>query len=104
MWKSHSLIRTAEFIACCIVMQCALFGQTVSPEDRARADQALEMARAGNTEGSLKLYETVLKSIPNDVPVLRDYAVVLGWAGKYPEAIKAIKKLRDLQNEQPIWA
>ena len=68
------------------------------------ADQAVAKARAGDTDAALQLFAKVLAERPNDIAVLRDYAVVLGWAGKYQEAIAAIKKVQSLDNNPPDWA
>jgi tetratricopeptide (TPR) repeat protein len=38
------------------------------------------------------------------VPVLRDYAIVLGWGEHYKEAIAAIRQVFSLEKEQPDWA
>jgi len=84
----------------------ALFAQDVSPlvEARALSEQAIIKARAGDTETALRLYRSALDLAPEDIAILRDYAVVLGWDDDYPDAIAAIKKLRGLQNDQPVWS
>ena len=90
----------------CIALPCTLLSQNVSPAEQARslADQALVKARAGETTEALRIYETALRASPEDVAILRDYAVVLGWAGQYPRAIATIKQLRGKQKDQPVWA
>jgi Flp pilus assembly protein TadD len=92
--------------AWCIALPWTLFSQNLNTAEQARAvaDQALVKARAGETAEALRLYETALRSSPEDVAILRDYAVVLGWAGQYPRAIATIKQLRGKQKDQPVWA
>jgi len=68
------------------------------------ADEALSRARAGQNSEALSIYRKALAIDPDNTGILRDYAVVLGWGEHYAEAITAIKKLRNLQNDQPVWA
>src|SRR5438045_853056 len=71
---------------------------------RALADQAVTKARSGDTEGALPLFQKALDAQPDDVSILTDYAVVLGWAGKYPQAIATVKRVQSLEPKQPDWA
>src|SRR5262249_8568301 len=71
---------------------------------QALADEALSVARAGRNTKALSLYRKALAVDPDNTAILRDYAVVLGWNEQYTDAIAVIKKLRKLQNPQPVWA
>src|SRR5215510_2205647 len=71
---------------------------------QALADEALSVARAGRNTEALSLYKRALAADPDNTAILRDYAVVLGWNEQYADAIVVIKKLRRLQNQQPVWA
>ncbi len=99
-------LNTAFIAAWGIALQCTSYSQALNPSDAARSlsEQALAKAVAGDTAEALRLYESVLSVLPEDIPILRDYAVVLGWAGDYPQSIQTIRKLRSLQNDQPEWA
>jgi len=73
-------------------------------DPRELAEEATETARKGNFNDALRLYEKALAIAPDDISVLRDYAIVLGWAEKYPEAVSIIRKVLSAQSEQPDWA
>jgi tetratricopeptide (TPR) repeat protein len=79
--------------------------QASAPSDAQRiADEATETARAGKFDEALRLYKRALDFAPGDISILRDYAVVLGWAEKYADAIPVIRKVLSAQSEQPDWA
>jgi tetratricopeptide (TPR) repeat protein len=100
------MLKSLNVVAWCIALQCALLAQPApspnTPQDL--ADQALAKAKAGETGEALELYEAALKLAPEEFNILRDYAVVLGWAERYPAAIIVIQKVRTIQNDQPVWA
>ena len=54
------------------------------------AEEAVQQARSGKTEDALALFRKAVPLAPNNVPVLRDYAVVLGWGEHYKEAAQVI--------------
>lgn len=68
------------------------------------ADEALLKARSGQLAEALTLYKRALTQEPNNVAVLRDYAVVLGNAGKYSEALPLVRKTLSINPDQPEWA
>jgi len=68
------------------------------------ADRALAASRAGQVEEALTLYRTALAAEPENVAILRDYAVVLGNAGKYQDALPIVRKVVSLDANQPAWA
>src|SRR5687767_2246608 len=68
------------------------------------AAQALAKARAGQTEDALGTYRGLVSLHPENVALLRDYVVVLGWADKYDQAFPVIRKVRQLEKDQPDWA
>jgi len=70
----------------------------------ALAEEATRQARAGKTEDALALFRQALPLAPNNVPILRDYAVILGWGEHYSEATKVIRQIVALEPEQPDWA
>jgi tetratricopeptide (TPR) repeat protein len=86
------------------LLPAVAFAQAPEKDARSLADQAVIQARSGDTEGALPLFQKALNTQPDDVSILRDYAVVLGWAGKYPQAIATVKKLQSLEPKQPDWA
>ncbi|HEY0269086.1 MAG TPA: poly-beta-1,6 N-acetyl-D-glucosamine export porin PgaA [Methyloradius sp.] len=49
--------------------------------------QALKDARAGHLEPAILVLGQLVERFPQRQDILRDYAVVLGWAGKYDEAL-----------------
>jgi Flp pilus assembly protein TadD len=85
--------------------ESALSQQAARGDDARRvADEATDAARAGKFENALRLYTSALALAPNDVSILRDYAVALGWAEKYSLAIPVIRRVLSMQGEQPEWA
>src|SRR4030095_12236603 len=68
------------------------------------ADEATETARIGKFDDALRLYGRALAVVPDDISILRDYAVVLGWAEKYSEAVPVIRRVLSAPGEQPDWA
>lgn len=70
----------------------------------ALGDEAVQRARDGKTEEALALFRQAVPLAPNNVPLLRDYAVILGWGEHYKEAAQVIKKVMTLEPEQPDWA
>ena len=70
----------------------------------ALADEAVQQARAGKTEEALALFRQAVPLAPNNVPILRDYAVILGWGEHYKEASEVIHKIVGLEPDQPDWA
>jgi tetratricopeptide (TPR) repeat protein len=73
-------------------------------EARSLADEAVKKARDGKTEEALAQFRQALHLAPNSVPILRDYAIVLGWGEHYKEAIAVIRQVTRLEHEQPDWA
>ena len=94
----------------CLLLPHDLFGQAgaIGPSSeanpRAIAQSALEKARAGENTEALALYRRALDAAPNDTAILRDYAVVLGWAEQYSEAAEVIERILDIEPIQPDWA
>lgn len=70
----------------------------------ALAEEAVQQARAGKTEDALALFRRAVPLAPDNVPILRDYAVILGWGEHYSEAAKIIRQIAALEPEQPDWA
>jgi len=70
----------------------------------ALAEEAVQRARAGKTEEALALFRQAVPLAPNNVPILRDYAVILGWGEHYSDATKVIRQIVALEPEQPDWA
>jgi len=68
------------------------------------AEEAVEQARSGKTDQALALFHKAVPLAANNVPVLRDYAVVLGWGEHYKEAAQVIHQILSLEPEQPDWA
>jgi tetratricopeptide (TPR) repeat protein len=70
----------------------------------ALAEEAVQQARAGKTEEALVLLRQAVQLAPNNVPILRDYAVILGWGERYSEATQIIRQVMALEPEPPDWA
>lgn len=70
----------------------------------ALAEEAVQRARAGKTEEALSLFRQAIPLASNNVPILRDYAVILGWGEHYSDAAKVIRQIVALEPEQPDWA
>jgi len=68
------------------------------------ADEALSKARSGQVEEAVQLYTRALSEQPDNVAILRDYAAVLGSAGKYSDALPLVRKAISLSPIQPEWA
>ena len=87
-------------VAACVLMWCI----PQQAEAQSLADQALSKARSGQVEEALRLYQQALAQTPDNVAILRDYAVVLGSAGKYADALPVVRKTFALEATQPEWA
>src|SRR5262249_37600096 len=100
------LKRISILLSIAALLPVAAFAQTGAPSEDAQAiaTRAVSEARSGNTDLALQLFRQALAAHPDDIGIMRDHAVVLGWAGKYPEAIAVVKKLRSLDSNQPDWA
>ena len=98
-------MRSASLAVLLIVLPCAALSQQSAPGDAARrlADQATETARSGRLDEALRVYGNALALAPDDLSILRDYAVVLGWAEKYSETIPVIKRILSIDSNQPDW-
>lgn len=79
-------------------------GQSSATDARTLAGQAVQNARNGKTEEALAQFRHALQLAPNNVPILRDYAIVLGWGEHYKEAIAVIHQVIRLEPQQPDWA
>jgi tetratricopeptide (TPR) repeat protein len=100
MWKNLRVLLIVMILPAALPAQSALSGSDTA----ARASEALSLARSGKTEGALEIYKDLVASEPGNMPLLRDYAVVLGWAEKYQEAIPVARKVRQMAPDQPDWA
>src|SRR5688572_28347671 len=100
------MLKSLSFAFILLALQEAVLSQQVPrPADaRTVADQATEAARSGRFDEALRLYNKALTLSPDNVSILRDYAVVLGWAEKYAEALPIIRKVLATPVEQPDWA
>ncbi|MEZ5366897.1 MAG: tetratricopeptide repeat protein [Bryobacterales bacterium] len=76
------------------------------PADAAAAlrEQGVQAARMGNTAEGLAYLEQSIQLSPENIATIRDYAIVLGWSERYPEALGQFRRLLDLQPDQPSWA
>ena len=100
-----------RFVCCAAIAICGvgiLRAQSGTAESTrqatALAEEGTRQARAGKTEDALALFRQALPLAPNNVPILRDYAVILGWGEHYSEATKVIRQIVALEPEQPDWA
>lgn len=71
---------------------------------RSMADRATQAAREGRRDEALRIYKDALASAPDDISILRDYAIVLGWDEKYDAAIPVIRRVLEKESIQPEWA
>jgi tetratricopeptide (TPR) repeat protein len=111
MRKTSSRFRYAACCALIAIGSGSILRAQVSPstadltrQAAALAEQAVQQARAGKTEEALALFRQALPLAPNNVPILRDYAVILGWGEHYKEAAQYIHQIVALEPEQPDWA
>jgi biofilm PGA synthesis protein PgaA len=54
---------------------------------------SIEDARAGRTDDAVRGLESLATRYPDRQDILGDYAVVLGWAGRYDDAIKLLPRI-----------
>jgi len=109
MRRTNNVFRSS---VCCVAIAICSVGvlraQSGTAESArqatALAEEATRQARAGKTEDALALFRQALPLAPNNVPILRDYAVILGWGEHYSEATKVIRQIVALEPEQPDWA
>ena len=100
---------SVRYLICGLALAFAARAQDTGAAESTRqatalADQAVQQARAGKTEDALALFRQAVPLAPNNVPILRDYAVILGWGEHYKEAAQIIKKVVALEPDQPDWA
>jgi tetratricopeptide (TPR) repeat protein len=100
------MMKSLSIIVFCIALQGAAFSQATNTAEEARSlgEQATERAREGNLREALRLYRVAVTDAPDDLVVLQNYAVVLGWAEEYANAISVINKIMSLESDQPDWA
>jgi tetratricopeptide (TPR) repeat protein len=98
------MIKNLSLFILCFTLQVNAWAQSAPGSAQTLADEALSRARAGQNKEALALYRQALAVDSDNETILRDYAVVLGWNEQYADAIATIKKLRQLQNDQPLWA
>jgi tetratricopeptide (TPR) repeat protein len=91
-------------LLCCLLLGNLFFALPCRAQAQSVADEALSKARSGQLEQALRLYEQALAQEPNNIAILRDYAAVLGSAGKYSEALPLVRKAVSLDARQPEWA
>jgi len=101
--------RNVRNLVCGLALALAARAQDAGAAEATRratalADEAVQEARAGKTEEALALFKQAVPLAPNNVPILRDYAVILGWGEHYKEAAEIIRKVIALEPEQPDWA
>jgi tetratricopeptide (TPR) repeat protein len=111
MRKISSLFR---YSACCAliavgsgsILRAQASSSTADSTRRAAAlaEEAVQQARAGKTEEALALFRQAIPLAPDNVPILRDYAVILGWGEHYSDAAQVIRQVVALEPEQPDWA
>jgi len=109
MRRTFSELRFSVCCAAIAICGAGALRAQVNAADSARqaavlAEEATQQARAGKTEDALALFRQALPLAPNNVPILRDYAVILGWGEHYSEAAKVIRQIVVLEPEQPDWA
>ena len=67
-------------------------------------DEARELARTGDGERAVALYDRALELVPESMEIRRDYATVLGWLERYEEASREFTAVFAQEPNQPIWA
>jgi tetratricopeptide (TPR) repeat protein len=99
------MVKNLSFLVLFSAAACPVFAQAVNPTDaRSLASQATLIAREGKHEEALRLYREALAMMPDDMSILRDYAVVLGWNEEYKQAIPVIRRILAAESAQPDWA
>jgi len=71
-----------------------------APSSKAEHDRAVALARAGNLDAALRIFESLVRARPGDVGIKRDYMVVLEWAG---QAERAVKVFESLPPNEPLF-
>jgi len=100
----HSVCCAAIAICSLSVLRAQSSTAEATRQATALAEDATQRARAGKTEDALMLFRQAIQLAPNNVPILRDYAVILGWGEHYTDAAKVIGQILALEPEQPDWA
>ncbi len=67
-------------------------------------ERGVQRAREGDLEAGLLDLRAALEASPKDPTIRRDYAIALGWAERYSEALAEFDRLLELESDQPIWA
>ncbi len=100
-WRLSKGTARAVLIAAATLLASATL--TAQPP-RELGDRARQLARKGETSAALALYGDALRAAPGDLELRRDYAVVLGWAERYREAIAEFRTVIAATPNQPLWA
>lgn len=66
--------------------------------------QARELARSPEPSKALPLYERAIELAPTAAEIRLDYAVALGWSGRYSEAVRLYRVIRQQEPVTPPWA
>jgi tetratricopeptide (TPR) repeat protein len=99
------MVKNLSFLVLFSVLANPVAAQNVNPENaRSLAEQATQIAREGKRDEALRLYREALAIVPEDISILRDYAVVLGWNEEYKKAIPVIENILSKDTAQPDWA
>ena len=74
------------------------------PEDfTLRRQEAVEQARRGEINESLSTLELLSLSCPEDLAILRDLIIILGWAKRDAEAVIQARPLMEQVDQEPAW-
>ena len=80
-------------------------GETLTGEASAGDHQrGVMLAREGELAAALPLLELALRRDPQNIEILRDYAIALGWAERYTDALLRFDALLADAPDQPVWA
>ena len=86
----HRAIATALPILCVTIALIMHDGAQAADPDESEYRHALQLARDGELQSAIELFNKVVSAHPENARFRYDYAVVLGWAGHDAEVLQLI--------------
>lgn len=85
-------------------LEMALSGIGTTRQAQALAAEGVTLAREGSSALGLAYLQHAVEMQPTNLPIRRDYAVVLSWAEHYVEASLEFDSVFLQDPDQPVWA